>query len=472
MVRLDDLVAALPAAVRAELIGDPAVGVTGATHDSRDVVPGDLFACIEGDTTDGHMYAASAVAAGAAALLVSRPVDVDVPQIVVDDSRAVLGHVASAVHGHPSRSLTVVGITGTNGKTTTAHLLGGILRASGAQVEVFGTLTGARTTPEATDLQRRLAMCRDAGVSTVVMEVSSHALALHRVVGTAFDLAVFTNLGRDHLDLHGTAEEYFRAKARLFAPDLTVAGVVNIDDPAGRLLLDAAEIPVQPYSASDATEVVVALDQLRFVWRGIEVTAPLGGVFNVSNSVAALTAAVALGSLPADAASALAAVGPVPGRFEIIEGAGIVAVVDYAHTPEGLTALLESVIASRPSGRTIIVFGCGGDRDRDKRPAMGAAATAADVVIVTSDNPRGEEPSSIAADIVAGMSTSEREQVTVELDRRRAIEIAVERATPGDVVVIAGKGHETIQTIGNVDRPFDDREVVRSAMTAVERSRT
>jgi UDP-N-acetylmuramoyl-L-alanyl-D-glutamate--2,6-diaminopimelate ligase len=468
-----DLAAAIPSG------GRLAAGVTSSTsdlpaaevrvldvvHDSRQVAPGVLFACLVGEHDDGHRFAESAVAAGAVALLVERELPVAVPQIVVDDARRALGHLAAAVHDHPSTALTTVGITGTNGKTTSAHLLAAALTGTGVEVGVLGTLSGARTTPEAPDLQRHLAGFRDAGLGAVVMEVSSHALALHRVDGTRFDVAVFTNLGRDHLDLHHSIEEYFRAKARLFTPELASMGVVNRDDPYGRLLLDVGGIPMRTFGLDDAVDASATADGHRFRWRGREVIVPIGGDVNLPNSLAVLATCEAL-DLDLDAAVAgLASAGPVPGRFELV-GAdldlGFAVVVDYAHTPDGLDVLLASARRLAADGRVIVVVGCGGDRDRDKRRHMGAAAAeGADVVVITSDNPRSESPDAIIEEVLDGVAPRYRGHLVVEADRRAAIGRALDEARHGDVVVIAGKGHETTQTIGTTAHPFDDRVVAR-----------
>lgn len=455
---------------RAELLGAPDTVVAGVTHDSGLVVPGMLFACLRGSRHDGHTFASSAVAAGAAALLVDHEVALDVPQLVVEDTRRALGTLAALVYGEPSRALTMVGITGTNGKTTTAHLLASILRASGRRTGVIGTLTGAHTTPEAPELQARLAAARDDGVAAIVMEVSSHALALHRADGTHFDVAVFTNLGVDHLDLHGTAEEYFRAKARLFSPELADVGVTNVDDPHGRLLADAAPIEIVAYSHDDATAVDVEVGRLAFTWRGRRIEVPLGGPFNVMNALAAATAAATLGIELDAIVAGLAAVEPVPGRFERVMGAAPSAptvVVDYAHTPDGLEQVIGAARQVAP-GRVVVVFGCGGDRDAGKRPLMGAvAARLADHVVVTSDNPRSEDPAAIISAVLVGIDGVDpavTARVDVEADRAAAIELAIGSAGPGDVVVIAGKGHETTQTAGDRVVSFDDRQVARRIM--------
>lgn len=473
-----ELCARLPAELDARVEGGAGVTVASITHDSRETEPGGMFACLRGDNVDGHEFVATAVAAGVGALLVDHHVDLpggadEVAQLVVTDTRAALGPVAAAVYGDPSTALRVVGITGTNGKTTTAAMLASILRASGDQTSVYGTLTGIRTTPEAPELQQRLAASRAHGDLSVVMEVSSHALTYRRVDGTRFDAAVFTNLGRDHLDLHGSIEEYFAAKASLFDPRLTVLGVVNADDEHGRRLSAAAPIEIVEFTRAQASDEVVGPGALHFTWHGgnepVRIDVPVGGAFNVMNALAAATTAAALGVGTEAIVVGLATLDPVPGRFErvtAVGGAPIDVVVDYAHTPDGLEEAIASAGASLDGrGRVIVVFGAGGDRDHDKRPTMGAvAARLADLVIVTSDNPRTEDPLVIIDDIVAGIASGDRSRVEIEPDRAAAIRLAVGRAQPGDLVVVAGKGHETTQTIGTDALPFDDRQVARQAL--------
>jgi UDP-N-acetylmuramoyl-L-alanyl-D-glutamate--2,6-diaminopimelate ligase len=456
-----------------DVIGvDSATPIVDVTHDSRQVQPGWAFACVVGDHFDGHDLAGVAVDAGAVALLVERPLPWDVPQVVVRDVRRAMGSFAAEVHGHPATKLRTIGITGTNGKTTTSYLVAAILRAAGVETRVQGTLSGVRTTPEATDLQRLLAGYVADGVDAVVMEVSSHALALHRVAGMVFDVAVFTNLGRDHLDLHESMEAYFRAKASLFARAQSRRGVTNIDDPYGRLLLDAADIDVTGFSLADVDSVEASADRVAFGWRGRRVVVPLGGRFNVMNALAALTATDVFGIDPDVSVAGIATTPPVPGRFEIVSDPAVhpfSVVVDYAHTPDALAGVLSTARSIAPAGDVpgdvVVVFGCGGDRDVDKRPLMGAAAAAhADRVVLTSDNPRHENPQSIIDAALAGIEPSYRGAVRVEPDRRRAIELAIRDARPGDVVVIAGKGHETTQTIGDIATPFDDRAVARQVL--------
>jgi len=462
------LIEALPEGRFVRATGDvDGAQVTDLTHDSREVRNGWAFACVPGGHHDGHDFAVAAVAAGATLLVTERRLPVDVPQLIVDDVRRSMGPLAARIHDEPATKLRMVGITGTNGKTTTTHLVGAIMRAAGWDARELGTLSGARTTPEAPDLQRRLAGFVADGVGAVVMEVSSHALALHRVNGARFDVAAFTNLGRDHLDLHESMEAYFRAKASLFTAELSTIGVTNLDDPYGRLLMDGAEIEMVGYRSDDAVDLEVGVGHHSFRWRGVPVTVPLGGRFNVLNSLCALTIAEQLGIDPAVAARGLATSSPVPGRFEVVTDpdAAFTVVVDYAHTPDGLVELLTAVRDEADGGRVICVFGCGGDRDREKRPMMGSAAAAnADVVVATSDNPRHEDPATIIADALAGVEPRYRGRIAVEVDRRAAIATALRAARPGDVVVIAGKGHETTQTIGDTAHPFDDRAVARELL--------
>ncbi len=451
------------------VLGDLTVQVDAVTHDSRRVRPGVLFAALRGEHTDGHTFAADAVAAGAPAVLVDHELPgLAATQVIVADTRRALGPLASAVHGHPSRHLTVVGVTGTNGKTTVTHVLASLLEAHGWRTGLLGTLSGRFTTPEAPDLQEALATFRDEGKRAVAMEVSSHALALHRVDGTRVALAVFTNLSRDHLDFHGTMERYFAAKARLFEPGMATEAVVCTDDPYGRLLLDGARIPTVGFSIGDAHDLTVGPLASTFRWRGRQVHLPLGGRFNVVNALAAATAAARLG-VPDDViVEGLGSVAPVPGRFEPVRaGQPFTVLVDYAHTPDGLAAVLEAAREVAAGGRVLVVFGCGGDRDRTKRPVMGAiAARLADVVVVTSDNPRSEDPAAIIEDVRRGIPPERAAFVAVEPDRRSAIALALGQARPGDVVVVAGKGHETTQTIGDWVMPFDDRVVVREVLEA------
>jgi UDP-N-acetylmuramoyl-L-alanyl-D-glutamate--2,6-diaminopimelate ligase len=458
------------AAARTSGGGRPGPTITSVTHDSRAVRPGALFCCLVGVRTDGHEHAASAVAAGAVALLCERPLDLDVPQVVVPDARAAMAQVAAAFFGHPSRRMSLVGVTGTNGKTTATHLLRAILEADGRPSAVIGTLSGVHTTPESTELQARLGALAAAGTEAVAMEVSSHALVQHRVDATWFEVVAFINLSQDHLDYHRTMEDYFAAKASLFDPERARVGVVNVDDRWGRRLVDATRLAVRPFSHADAVGLEVGRDGSSFRWEGVPVRLRLSGDFNVVNALAAAASARELGVAPSTVAEGLGSVTTVPGRFERVDGDGPVAVVvDYAHTPAGLEQVLAAargVVADGDRrGRVIVVFGAGGDRDRAKRPAMGEVATRlADVAVLTSDNPRSEDPLAIIEEVRAG-ATGRADVLVVEPDRRAAIELAVATAHPGDVVVIAGKGHEAVQVWeGGRTVAFDDRQVAREAL--------
>lgn len=479
-VRLQELLAAadgLDARVVEPHPGAGGVDIGAVVHETADVVDGALYCCVPGSRVNGHDLAPSAVAAGAAAVLVDHPLQlpVPVPQLVVSDVRAAMGPLASAFWGHPSQQLTVAGVTGTAGKTTVTHLLCAALSASGRSCSVIGTLSGAHTTPEATELQAMLAGARHAGNAAVAVEVSSHGLEMHRVDGTRFDVAVFTNLSRDHLDFHHAMDAYFDAKARLFSPAFTQRAVVSIDDRWGRTLAERAAVAgleVHNYSVDDAHDLAVASDGARFVWRDIPIHLALTGRFNVANAVAAATAADAIGIAPEAIARGLNCAGAVPGRFELVdEGQPFSVLVDYSHKPD---ALEQALLAARDlvrrgeggsaaCGRLTVVFGCGGDKDAGKRPLMGAVAgRLADRVVVTSDNPRSEDPLDIINQIVRGMPPDAA--FRVEPDRQRAIVLAMREARPGDVVLIAGKGHESTQIIGDRAVPFDDRSETRTAL--------
>jgi UDP-N-acetylmuramoyl-L-alanyl-D-glutamate--2,6-diaminopimelate ligase len=471
--------------------------VSAITHDSRRASPGSCFACIPGAVTDGHLYAPAAVEAGAVALLVERELDVPVAQARVAAVRAALGPAAAALYGHPSRSVQCLAVTGTNGKTTVTYLLEAIARAAGQRVGVVGTvgarvdgapLSLERTTPEADDLQAILARMRDDGVRSVALEVSSHALDQHRVDGTWFAAACFTNLSQDHLDYHGSMASYFEAKARLFDPARTKAAAVNVGDRHGVEIAQRARnaglavmtfaVAGEGHGAPDvvAEAVESGSSGTRFELVATEtgaraaVDSPLLGSFNVSNALAAATTALVAG-FPLDAVVA-GLRGPlaIPGRLERVAAPPdhpFSVLVDYAHTPDALERVLEAARRLAADRRVIIVFGSGGDRDRQKRPAMGrAAATGADTVLLTSDNPRSEDPEQIARAVLDGLREGPA-SVIVELDRRTAIRDALRTAGAGDVVVIAGKGHETDQTIGETKIPFDDRVVAREELESL-----
>jgi UDP-N-acetylmuramoyl-L-alanyl-D-glutamate--2,6-diaminopimelate ligase len=441
--------------------------ITGITQDSRSVSAGDLFCCVRGESFDAHQFALDAVGQGASALLVDSPVT-GIPEsvavITVPNVREALGKFAAAAFSFPARALTTVGITGTNGKTSTASIIASILRADRKSVEVVGTLTNVRTTPEAIDLQAFLHDCVARGVTHVVMEVSSHALDQHRVTGVVFDVAVFTNLSRDHLDYHKTDEAYFAAKAKLFTPQQALLGVMNRDDPRGQLLLDVAPIPMVAFGQSDVSDATIKVDSVSFRWKDHLVALPMGGGFTLMNALAGITACDQLG-VPADAMiEGCAALGQIPGRFQSVPNElGFSVVVDYAHTPDGLQQVVASV-RSVCANKLIVVFGCGGDRDAGKRPLMGTAAQEADIVIVTSDNPRSEDPAVIVEQIVHGISRESCE-VYIEIDRAEAIASAISMAGRGDIVVIAGKGHEATQEVAGVHYPFNDVDVAKSTLS-------
>jgi UDP-N-acetylmuramoyl-L-alanyl-D-glutamate--2,6-diaminopimelate ligase len=450
--------------VRGDLSATP---VTSVDFDSRRVGEGGLFCCVPGEHTDGHDHAVEAVSRGAASLLCEHVLDLDVTQVVVGSGsvRPAMASVAAAFWGHPARSLQTVGVTGTNGKTTVTQLIAAVLEAAGRPTEVIGTLGGTRTTPEAPDLQMYLAEAVGAGRRAVAMEVSSHALTQHRVDAIRFDVAAFTNLSRDHLDHHGTMEAYFEAKAALFAPDRCRHAVVLADDPWGARLLERLDpAATSAVRRDEAARVELTVGASRFTWRGRTVDLPLSGRFNVDNALVAAAVAVALGVDEESVVAGLGAVPVVPGRMEVVGAGGPVEVlVDYAHTPAGLDGALRAVRTLAGDGRVVCLFGCGGDRDTGKRPEMGSVATGlADVVVLTSDNPRSEDPAAIIDQVRSGMDGPA--EVVVEPDRATAVRVAVGLARPGDVVLLAGKGHETTQTSGGATVPFDDRVAAAEAL--------
>ena len=480
----------LPAA---RLHGDPDALVTGITHDSRQVRPGDVYLARPGERTHGIDHLSEALAAGAVAVLTDPPsvelaVRAEAAAVVeVPDPRAATGPAAAWVYDDPTRDLSVIGVTGTNGKTTTAYLLEAGLRAAGHRAGLVGTIVtrldgeavaSLRTTPEATDLQALFAVMRERKVDMVAMEVSSHALVLDRVAGTTFAVAGFTNLSQDHLDFHADMEDYLAAKARLFEPELSKQGVVDVDDEWGRRLAAGAGVPVTTIGAADAdwlrvdesvtadggTVTLVAPDGTRH-----HLSVAMPGRFNLSNASLAFVVLLAAG-VPAEAAAAgIAAVRSIPGRMERVDaGQPFTALVDYAHTPEAITVLLAEARVLAAGGRVIAVLGCGGDRDQAKRPLMGAAlATGADVGVLTNDNPRSEDPAAILDAMLDGArETGRAAGLVVEPDRRRAIEWAVSQARSGDVVVVAGKGHEQGQEYADRTLPFDDRDVLQQTLAA------
>jgi UDP-N-acetylmuramoyl-L-alanyl-D-glutamate--2,6-diaminopimelate ligase len=468
-----------------DLLGDgPDVDVVALAYDNRAVKPGTLFFCVPGFTRDGHDFAPDAVARGAAALVVERPLGLGVPEVLVDDVRAAMARAAARLHGDPTAELDVVGITGTSGKTTTTHLVRHLLEAAGWQCGLLGGVTSVvggeertavRTTPEAIDLQATFREMLDAGDRACAMEVSSHALELRRADGIHFAVAAFTNLSQDHLDFHPDMESYFAAKERLFTEFDVGRRVVVVDDPWGRRLAgslpDAVTVSLEGAADWRGEDVRVALGGTEFTVRSAAgeatVELPLPGRFNAANALVALAAGDALALELGQMAEALHTVPPVPGRVEAVdEGQGFAVLVDYSHKPGALEKVLLSARELAPGGRVLVVFGAGGDRDRAKRPLMGEiAARLSDVVIVTSDNPRSEPPEAIIDEIFTGIPSGASSHVERDADRRAAIARAVELAEPGDVVVIAGKGHEQGQELaGGRKEPFDDVEVARAAL--------
>jgi len=479
-IPLPELLAALP---EAEVRGNAAVPISGLTYRSSEAGPGFLFLCVPGTKLDGHDFAREAVDRGAIAVLVERWLDLDraVTQVGVPSVRQAMGPVASAFYERPSERMILVGVTGTNGKTTTTYILEEVFRAAGLVPGVIGT-TGARvdgrpvpierTTPEAPDFHRLLADMVNEGVGAVAMEVSSHGLDQHRVGGARYACSVFTNLSQDHLDYHGTIDEYYRAKARLFTPELSDRAAVNLDPPEGRRLVEeiGPSLPVLTYGVAEdaelrATDVEIRTDGVSFRLDARAVHSPLRGAFNVHNCLAALAAARQVGIDEEAAVRGVGAVRGVPGRFEPVDaGQPFQVLVDYAHTPDSVENVLQAARDLAESHRVIVVLGCGGDRDRGKRPLMGEAATRlADLSVITSDNPRSEDPQAIIDEIEPGARRGGGRYV-VQPDRREAVRFALHEAEPGDVVVIAGKGHETGQEFADRTVPFDDRVVARDEL--------
>jgi len=478
-MKLDQVMPGAPA-------GAAGVDITGLAYDTRAVQPGTLFFCVPGFTRDGHEFAPEAIARGAVALVVERPLNLGVPEIRVQSVRAAMAPAAAAFYGDPTARLETIGVTGTNGKTTTAFLVRALLEGAKRQTGLLGTVKSViggsersveRTTPEAIDLQRTFREMLDGGDVACAMEVSSHALDLHRADAIHFAVAIFTNLTQDHLDFHGTMEEYFLAKRRLFTDGRPRHAVINVDDQYGARLAqetpNAITFAVERDATYRANDVATDLTGSRFTVHGpdgvTELRSPLPGLFNVYNVLGALAAVRAVG-VPIDvAAEAIETAGSVPGRFEPVDaGQDFAVLVDYAHTPDSLENVLRAargLVNETPGARVHVVFGCGGDRDRGKRPMMGEIATRlADRVIVTSDNPRSEDPEAIIEDILVGAGP----HIQHDADRRAAIQAAITGARPGDVVVIAGKGHEQGQEFeGGRKIPFDDITIARETLAAV-----
>ncbi|RNG26560.1 UDP-N-acetylmuramoyl-L-alanyl-D-glutamate--2,6-diaminopimelate ligase [Streptomyces sp. NEAU-LD23] len=502
----------VPLAELADQLGVDASGVpaeaavTGITHDSRAVRPGDVYAALSGARLHGADFAAQAADLGAAAVLTDpdgaeRAAATGLPVLVVDNPRGRMGALAATIYDEPGHSLLQIGITGTSGKTTTAYLVDGGLRAAaeqagGGPTGLIGTvemrigderIKSERTTPEATDLQALFAVMRERDVHSVVMEVSSHALVLGRVDGCVFDVAVFNNLSPEHMEFHSGMEDYFQAKAQLFTKARSRAGVINYDDEYGRRLIEESEVPVTTFSAEGhpdahwrAADVEVGPLGSTFTAIGpngetVRAAAPIAGPFNVANALAALVALAVAGIDPQTAADGIGAVPGVPGRLERVDvGQPYLAVVDYAHKTDAVESVLRA-LRKVTDGKLHAVLGCGGDRDRLKRGPMGSAvARYADTAVLTSDNPRSEDPLAILAAMLAGAAevpSHERGDVLVEEDRENAIAAAVARAEPGDTVIVAGKGHEQGQDIAGVIRAFDDRQVLREAIELSERAK-
>ena len=484
--------------------------VTGLTHDSRTVKPGDLYICLKGAKFDGHVYAEEALAKGAVAVVVNGdglqaagvtlPKDVSV--IAVKDTRAALPIIACSFYGNPSHALTMIGITGTNGKTSTVRLIASIFRKTGKRVGTIGTLgseldgknyPSEHTTPEADQLQALLAQMRDDGAEVAVMEVSSHAIAQYRTVGIAFNVGIFTNLTQDHLDYHGNMQDYFETKARLFSeyplafprPDKkSFISVINVGQWEGRDLVTRARGDILTFATGDvpavlkASNVTLSAESAKFTAvydSGVEkfslnIELPIGGAFQIGNALGAIGACLRMGVAKEDISEGLASLPPVPGRFEAVPTGdrGFSVIVDYAHSPDGLDNLLRSAKELNPK-RIITVFGCGGNRDRGKRPIMGRlAGVHSEIAIVTSDNPRKEEQNEIIAEILTGMDHNcdpdIKAEIHIEPDRRKAIALAISLARPGDMILIAGKGHEDYQIVGDKVLPFDDRLVAREIL--------
>jgi UDP-N-acetylmuramoyl-L-alanyl-D-glutamate--2,6-diaminopimelate ligase len=474
MMRLDELVGELPGA---RVVGDASVEIADLVYDSRKAGPGTLFFCVVGEKVDGHEFAPRVVEEGAAALVVERELsELAVPQVVVPGSRAAMAPLAARFWGDPTAKLRMVGVTGTNGKTTTAFLVREVLQAADVYCGLLGTVKKViggvekevvRTTPEAIELQASFRQMLDGGDEACAMEVSSHAMTLHRADAIHFEVAIFTNLTQDHLDFHADMEDYFLAKRKLFEAGPKTA-IVNVDDPYGRRL--AGEFECVTFSAEgaeadySAREVSFDAAGASFSVGGMRLRTGLPGHFNVANALGAFATAEAMGVGSEIAAGGLARAARVPGRFEPIdEGQEFSVLVDYAHTPDSLENVLRAA-RRLTEGKLIAVFGAGGDRDRDKRPKMGqAGAELSDLTVITSDNPRSEEPEKIVAEVAAGANGAKELETLV--DRREAIALALGRARPGDTVVIAGKGHEQGQEFEDGRKvPFDDREVAREEL--------
>jgi UDP-N-acetylmuramoyl-L-alanyl-D-glutamate--2,6-diaminopimelate ligase len=457
---------------------DPAI--SDVHFDSRAVTPGSLYVAIRGARADGHDFIPSAIERGAVALIVEQVPETDIPHLLVSDSREALGWSAAAVHRYPARELHLVGVTGTNGKTTVAHMLAAMAPGSGRKMAVVGTVSknldefgdSPRTTPESSDLQRILRRLLDRGeITDVAIEVSSHAIELGRINGTGFEIVAFTNLSQDHLDYHHTMEEYFAAKAKLFSRKWAPQAVIWTDDPWGVRLSDETALPVVAVGAGTTSDVRVTYGAetperteftLDIAGRTVDVSIALAGRFNVANAAIALTCAQLQGWDLDSSIERLSTMEPVPGRYNtIVNDRGIWVVVDYAHTPDAIAGVIAET-RDLITGSVIAIAGAGGDRDREKRPLMGRALATADIPIVTTDNPRSEDPNDILDQVLSGIPSDL--PVIVEPDRREAIRLALQRARSGDAVLILGKGHETGQEFSDRTVPFDDSVVARQEL--------
>lgn len=484
--KLSQLAAALAPHQTAELRGDD-VAVSDVHLDSRSVDTGSLYVAIRGSQADGHDFIEAAMDLGAIAVAVERTTTLAIPQLIVEDTRAALGWLAAEVHGHPARKLRMVGITGTNGKTTVAHMMSALTAGSARQTAVIGTMStnlpdteeSPRTTPEASNLQRMLRrLAESSAVTDVAVEVSSHAMEMGRVNGVEFDVVAFTNLSQDHLDYHETMESYYRAKAKLFSPTWASHAVIWTDDDWGKRL--AAETTLSTTTVGTGGDVDVRATNLTagpagssFDWISkrdtVHVTCPLAGKFNVANAAIALACAEHMGMPPAAAASNLSKMSPIPGRYNTLTTTiGTWIVVDYAHTPDAIANVVAET-RSHVAGKITVVVGAGGDRDMEKRPLMGQAAGTADFVVVTNDNPRSEDPDEIIASVVSGIPSGA--EIVIEKDRRLAIRTALAAAGPDDAVLILGKGHEKGQEFAGETIPFDDSLVAREEIARVEEAR-
>jgi UDP-N-acetylmuramoyl-L-alanyl-D-glutamate--2,6-diaminopimelate ligase len=468
-----------------QVLGDGQIEITSVAYDSRQVKPGALFFCISGFKTDGHKYAQAAVDAGAAALVVTRKLDIPVTQVLVDDDRRAMALISREFYGRPDEELRMVGITGTNGKTTTTYMIKSVLESAGKKTGLIGTIVNMigqqtlhtdRTTPESPDLFALLRRMADEGCDTVVMEVSSHSLELRRVEGITFDVAVFTNLTQDHMDFHLTFENYLNAKRKLFYHAKSAA--VNVDDPMARRIMEGIDVEWLTYGIKEPADVYAR--NIEITPRGVtydlcsrQGMLPLGlkipGIFSVYNSLSAACACMLLGVGPEVIKTGLEAMPSVAGRFEVLDTGNrpFTIILDYAHTPDSLENTLLTV-REFARARVITVFGCGGDRDRGKRPIMGeVAGRLSTFVVITSDNPRTEDPLKIIAEIEAGIKETGCEYRCIE-NRREAIRYAIHSARPDDIIVLAGKGHETYQEINGVHYPFDEKVVVADLLSTDE----